>query len=149
MRIILLDKVINLGNLGEQVNVKSGYARNFLIPKGKAIAATKKNVESFETKRAELEFQLTKMMNTAVSRATKINNLRNITIIAKAGKEGKLFGSIGARDIAAEITKNGIQVSKHEVRLIHGVLRNVGEHEVRFQLYNNVVAQLKVLVVSI
>ncbi len=98
MQVILLDKVANLGSLGDQVNVKAGYARNFLVPQGKAVPATKKNVEFFEARRAELEAKLADVLAAAEARATKINELGSVTIASKSGDEGKLFGSIGTRD---------------------------------------------------
>lgn len=104
MQVILLDKVANLGSLGDQVNVKAGYARNFLVPQGKAVPATKKNVEFFEARRAELEAKLADVLSAAEARAEKINALETVTIASKAGDEGKLFGSIGTRDIADAVT---------------------------------------------
>lgn len=148
MQVILLDKVSNLGSLGDQVNVKAGYARNFLVPQGKAVPATKKNVEFFEARRAELEAKLADVMTAALVRATKINELLTVTIVSKAGEEGKLFGSIGTRDIADAVTAAGVEVTKSEVRLLNGVLRNTGEHEVRFQVHRDVFAQLTVVVVA-
>lgn len=100
MQVILLDKVANLGSLGDQVNVKAGYARNFLVPQGKAVPATKKNVEFFEARRAELEAKLAEVLGAANARAEAINALGTVTIASKSGDEGKLFGSIGTRDIA-------------------------------------------------
>lgn len=148
MQIILLDKVSNLGSLGDQVNVKAGYARNYLIPQGKAVPATSKNVEYFKARRAELEAKLAYVHASAEARAAKINELGSITIVSKAGNEGKLFGSIGARDIAKAITVAGIKVLKNEVRLQDGVLRVTGDHCVSIQLHSNVVTTLNVVVVS-
>ena len=111
MQVILLDKVANLGSLGDQVNVKAGYARNFLVPQGKAVPATKKNVEFFEARRAELEAKLADVLSAAEARATKINELGSVTIASKAGDEGKLFGSIGTRDIAEAISAAGVEVA--------------------------------------
>lgn len=138
MQIILLDKVANLGSLGDQVNVKAGYARNFLIPQGKAVPATKKNVEFFEARRAELEAKLADVLKAAEQRAAEINALEKVTIASKAGDEGRLFGSIGTRDIADAVNARGVNVSKSEVRLPNGVLRTVGEHEVSFQVHGEV-----------
>lgn len=148
MQVILLDKVANLGSLGEQVNVKAGYARNFLVPQGKAVPATKKNVEHFETRRAELEAKLADVQTAAQARAEKINELGSVTIASKAGDEGKLFGSIGTRDIADAITAAGINVAKSEVRLPNGVLRTVGDHDVSIQVHSEVFANLNVIVVA-
>ncbi|MWP62885.1 MULTISPECIES: 50S ribosomal protein L9 [Gilliamella] len=142
MQIILLDKVANLGSLGDQVNVKAGYARNFLIPQGKAVAATKKNIEFFEARRAELEAKLAETLKAAEERVAQINALGKVTITSKAGDEGKLFGSIGTRDIADAVKARGIQVSKSEVRLPNGVLRTTGEHEVFFQVHSEAFAKL-------
>jgi len=147
MEVILLDKVANLGNLGDQVNVKAGYARNYLVPQGKAVPATKKNVEFFEARRTELEAKLTSVLSAAEARAASINALGSVTIASKAGDEGKLFGSIGTRDIADAVTAAGVAVSKSEVRLPEGVLRTVGEHEVSFQVHSEVFAKLVVNVV--
>lgn len=147
MEVILLDKVANLGSLGDQVNVKSGYARNYLVPQGKAVPATKKNVEFFEARRAELEAKLATVLAEAENRAAQINALGSVTIASKAGDEGKLFGSIGTRDIADAVTAAGVKVSKSEVRLPAGVLRSVGEHEITFQVHSEVFAKLVVNVV--
>ncbi|UDG81369.1 50S ribosomal protein L9 [Candidatus Profftia lariciata] len=148
MEIILLDKVVNLGNLGDQVKVKSGYARNLLIPQGKAVPATKYNIELFKKRRAQLEKQLADALEAAQVRATTIKKLGTIIINAKAGNEGKLFGSIGTRDIANAITALGIQVEKNEVRLPNGVLRTLGDHEAYFQVNSNISVNLNILVVS-
>lgn len=147
MEVILLDKVANLGSLGDQVNVKAGYARNYLVPQGKAVPATKKNVEFFEARRAELEAKLAATLSAAEARAASINGLESVTIASKAGDEGKLFGSIGTRDIADAVTAAGVAVSKSEVRLPEGVLRTVGEHEVSFQVHSEVFAKLLVKIV--
>ncbi|MCC8464607.1 MULTISPECIES: 50S ribosomal protein L9 [Photorhabdus] len=148
MQIILLDKVANLGSLGDQVNVKPGYARNYLVPQGKAVPATKKNIEFFEARRAELEANLANVLAIAEARAEKINALGSVTIASKAGDEGKLFGSVGTRDIADAVIAAGVEVSKSEVRLPNGVLRTIGEHEVNFQVHSDVFAKLNVNVVA-
>ncbi|MGR3754246.1 50S ribosomal protein L9 [Edwardsiella anguillarum] len=148
MQVILLDKVANLGSLGDQVNVKAGYARNFLVPTGKVVPATKKNVEFFEARRADLEAKLAETLSAAEARAVKINELATVTIASKAGDEGKLFGSIGTRDIADAVTAAGVAVAKSEVRLPNGVLRTLGDHEVHFQVHSDVFAQLNVVVVA-
>ena len=148
MQVILLDKVVNLGNLGDLVNVAAGYARNFLFPQQKAVPATKKNLEQFEARRAELEAKLAEILAAANARAEKINALGSVTVASKAGDEGKLFGSIGTRDIADAVTAAGVDVSKSEVRLPNGVLRTVGEHEVDFQVHGDVFAKLDVNVVA-
>ncbi|ASA55479.1 50S ribosomal protein L9 [Vibrio gazogenes] len=148
MQVILLDKIGNLGGLGDTVNVKSGYARNFLIPQGKAVMATKANVEMFEHRRAELEAQVAEQLAAAQSRADQVNALEAVVIASKAGEEGKLFGSIGTRDIADAVTAAGVQVSKSEVRLPEGALRNVGEYDISIQLHSEVFADVKLQVVA-
>ncbi|GHW16522.1 ribosomal protein L9 [Vibrio cholerae] len=142
MQVILLDKIGNLGSLGDTVNVKSGYARNFLIPQGKAVMATKANVAMFESRRAELEAKVAEQLTAAQTRADQVNALEAVVIASKAGDEGKLFGSIGTRDIADAITAAGVKVSKSEVRLPEGALRNVGAYEVSVQLHSEVFATL-------
>ncbi|EGR1860577.1 50S ribosomal protein L9 [Vibrio cholerae] len=148
MQVILLDKIGNLGSLGDTVNVKSGYARNFLIPQGKAVMATKANVAMFESRRAELEAKVAEQLAAAQTRADQVNALEAVVIASKAGDEGKLFGSIGTRDIADAITASGVKVSKSEVRLPEGALRNVGAYEVSVQLHSEVFATAKVQVVA-
>ncbi|GGA96880.1 50S ribosomal protein L9 [Agarivorans gilvus] len=148
MEIILLDKIANLGGLGDQVNVKAGYARNFLIPQGKAVPATKANVEVFEARRAELEAKLADTLKDAEARAEKLNALEAIVIEAKAGEEGKLFGSIGTRDIADVVTAAGVNVVKSEVRLPNGVLRTTGEVDVVIQVHSDVSATVTLQVVA-
>ncbi|AXY00159.1 MULTISPECIES: 50S ribosomal protein L9 [Vibrio] len=148
MQVILLDKIGNLGGLGDTVNVKSGYARNFLIPQGKAVMATKANVEMFEARRAELEAKVAEQLVAAEARAEKVNALEAVVIASKAGDEGKLFGSIGTRDIAEAITAAGVEVVKSEVRLPEGALRTTGEFEISIQLHSEVFATAKVQVVA-
>ncbi|NIH03521.1 50S ribosomal protein L9 [Providencia rettgeri] len=148
MQVILLDKVANLGSLGDQVNVKSGYARNFLVPQGKAVPATKKNIEFFEARRAELEAKLADVLAAAQARAAAVTALGSVTLASKAGDEGKLFGSIGTRDIADAVTAAGVAIAKSEVRLPNGVLRTTGDHEVYFQLHSDVFAELNVIIVA-
>ena len=130
MNIILLDKIANLGGLGDQVTVKSGYARNFLFPQGKAVPATKDNVEKFEARRAELEAKIAEQLAAANARAEKVAELAEVTIAAPAGDEGKLFGSVGTRDIADAITAAGVEVQKAEVKLPTGTLRETGEYDI-------------------
>ena len=148
MQVILLDKIGNLGSLGDTVIVKSGYARNFLIPQGKAVMATKSNVEMLETRRAELEAKVAEQLVAAQARADQVDALEAVVIASKAGDEGKLFGSIGTRDIADAITAAGVAVAKSEVRLPEGALRNVGEFEVSIQLHSEVFATAKVQIVA-
>jgi len=135
--VILLQRIKNLGKLGDKVSVKAGYGRNFLIPQGKAVAATESNTAAFEARRAELEKQEAEVLATAKARAEQLNEV-NIVITAKAGDEGKLFGSIGTRDIADAVTAAGVEIHKSEVRLPEGVLRSVGEYAIALQLHPDV-----------
>ena len=148
MQVILLDKIARLGGLGDTVEVKSGFARNFLIPQGKAVMATKANLEVFETRRAELEAKLAGVLAAAEARAAQIAALENVTFESKSGDEGKLFGSIGTRDVADAITAAGVAVAKSEVRM-GNVLRNTGEYEVVVQLHADVKATVQVQVVAL
>ncbi|WP_444929386.1 50S ribosomal protein L9 [Microbulbifer sp. SSSA002] len=145
MEVILLDKVGKLGNVGDRVDVKAGFGRNFLLPTGKAIAATATNIAEFEAKRAELEAAAAAKLAEAESRATKLADLV-VTIAANAGDEGKLFGSIGTRDIAEAISAGGVEVAKAEVKLPEGALREVGEYDVDVQLHSDVIAAVKVVI---
>ncbi len=148
MEVILLDKIAKLGGLGDKVTVKSGYARNFLLPQGKAVFASAANVEHFEARRAELEASLAEVLATAQARAAKIVELAEVTIASKAGDEGKLFGSIGTRDIADAITEAGIEISKAEVRLPLGAIRETGEFEIAIHLHTDVDTSIKVIVIA-
>lgn len=147
MQVILLDKVANLGNLGDQVNVRPGYGRNFLIPNGKAVMATPDNKAHFEARRAELEKAAADLLAAAEARAEKINGT-TVEIAGKAGDEGKLFGSIGTVDIAEAVSAAGTEVSKQEVRLPEGALRNLGEYDVELHLHADVNATVKINVVA-
>ena len=148
MQVILLDKIAHLGKVGDQVNVKSGSARNYLIPQGKAVMATKANIEHFEARRAELEEKAAQALAAAVDRAARLEALGSVTIASKAGDEGRLFGSIGTRDIADAITAKGVEVAKSEVRLPNGLIRTLGEHEVTFQFHGEVFSHLNVIIVA-
>lgn len=148
MDIILLDKVANLGGLGDNVNVKAGYARNFLFPQGKAVPATKANIEKFEQRRAELEAKLAADLAAANDRAAKVAALSEVTIVSKAGDEGKLFGSVGTRDIADAVTEAGVAVTKAEVKLPNGTIRETGEFDIDLQLHAEVTATVKVVVIA-
>ena len=147
MEVILLEKIANLGNLGDKVAVKAGYARNFLLPFGKATPATADNVAAFEARRAELEKIAAEKKAEAEARADKLADL-TVTIAANAGEEGKLFGSIGTRDIADAVTAAGVAIEKSEVRLPDGALRNVGEFDVVVQLHTDVETTVKLVVVA-
>ncbi|WP_299790880.1 50S ribosomal protein L9 [uncultured Shewanella sp.] len=148
MNVILLDKIANLGNLGDQVAVKAGYARNYLLPQGKAVVANAANTEVFEARRAELEAKLAADLAAANERAEKINALETIVIASKAGDEGKLFGSIGNRDIADAVTAAGAELAKSEVRLPLGAIRTTGEFEVEVQVHTEVKAIVKLSVIA-
>ncbi len=147
MQVILLDKVENLGGLGELVEVKPGYARNFLLPGGHAKMATPANVEEFEKRRAELEKASADRLTVAQGRARQLAET-SVTITAKAGTEGKLFGSISAEMIADALTSSGVEVEKREVRLPEGPLRSLGEHTVGVHLHTDVDASAVVMVVA-
>lgn len=148
MEIILLDKIANLGGLGDTVTVKSGYARNFLFPQKKAVPATKANVEKFEAQRSELEANIAKQLAVAEKRAEKIAALGELTIAAPAGDEGKLFGSVGTRDISDAITAAGVEVAKSEVKLPTGTLRDTGEYDIDLQLHSDVTTTLKLVIIQ-
>ena len=147
MEVILLEKMGRSGNVGDKVNVKSGYARNFLFPYGKAIPATKENLASFESRRAELLKAAAEKLAVAQGRADKINGMV-VTIAANAGDEGKLFGSIGTRDIAEAITAAGQAVGKSEVLLPAGALREVGEYDINLSLGSEVTAAIKLTIAA-
>lgn len=147
MNVILLEKVANLGSLGDKVTVKAGYGRNFLLPYGKAVPATEANLKAFEERRAELEKAAAEKQATAQVRAEALEGAA-FTIGSKAGEEGKLFGSIGVRDIADAITAAGTDVEKSEVRLPEGPIRVTGEYEIELQLHSDVGVIVKLAVVA-
>jgi len=147
MELILLEKVANLGNLGDKVKVKAGYGRNFLLPFGKAVAANAANLAAFEERRAELEKAAADKKASAETRAAQLAELE-VTITATAGDEGKLFGSIGTHDIADALTASGVEVAKAEVRLPNGTIRQVGEYDVAVHLHSDVEATVRVVVVA-
>jgi len=144
VEVILLEKMRNLGVLGDKVNVKSGYARNFLIPQGKAVYATKDNLVKFEQRRAELEKLAAEKLQQSIVRQQAIAALPVITIVAKSGDEGKLFGSIGTRDIVEAVEKAGVTIEKSEVALPEGTLRSLGEYEIAIELEGDVSAIVKI-----
>jgi|TARA_Y100000310_G_scaffold329547_1_gene399623 large subunit ribosomal protein L9 len=146
MEVILLEKIDNLGELGEKVTVKSGYGRNYLFPQKKAIPATQDNVENFETRRHELQLREDEKLAAAQERADKIA-LLDLTLTANSGEEGKLYGSIGTRDIAEAVSQHGIEIAKSEVRMPHGPIRELGEYEIDIHLHSEVNAVLKLGVV--
>ena len=148
MEVILLENIGNLGGLGDKVDVKAGYGRNYLVPQGKAVPATRSNIAEFETRRAELEAAAAAARSAAEQRAEAINALQPVTIGANAGEEGKLFGSVGTRDIAEAVTAAGCEVDKSEVRLPEGPLRELGEFEVDIQVHGDVTATVVIAVVA-
>lgn len=148
MEVILLDKVRNLGNLGDRVKVRSGYGRNYLIPTGLAVMATESNVAKFEAKRAELESRVAAALAEANERAAKLAELGAVTITARTGDEGKLFGSVSPADIADAVTAAGVPVAKREVRMPEGTIRHTGEYAVDVQLHNDVVQSITVTIVA-
>ena len=147
MKVILLQDVKSLGKKGEIVETAEGYGRNYLLPQGKATAATAENVAAFEARRAELEAAAAAKKASAESRAAQLAELE-VTITAVAGDEGKLFGSIGTHDIAEALTASGVEVAKAEVRLPNGTIRQVGEYDVAVHLHTDVEATVKVIVVA-
>ncbi|OOZ41102.1 50S ribosomal protein L9 [Solemya pervernicosa gill symbiont] len=147
MEVILLQKVANLGNLGDKVNVKPGFGRNYLIPSKRAVAATESNVAEFEARRAELELAQADALGAAEARRDALAEM-TVTINAKAGAEGKLFGSVGNIDIANAIVAAGVEVAKSEVRLPTGPIRNAGEFDVVLHLHADVETSVKVVVVA-
>jgi large subunit ribosomal protein L9 len=148
MEVILLENIGNLGGLGDKVDVKAGYGRNYLIPQGKAVPATEANTAEFEARRAELEAAAAEALAAAEKRAEALEALVAISIGANAGEEGKLFGSIGTRDIAEALTAAGCEVDKSEVRLPEGALRELGEYAVDVQVHSRVTATVTVAVVA-
>ncbi len=147
MQVILMEKVVNLGNLGDVVKVKDGFARNFLIPGGHAKRATKSNVEAFETQRAELERHQTDKLAAARARAEQLEGLL-VQITQKAGVDGRLFGSVGNADIAEALVAQGFEISKAEVRLPEGPFKMIGDYAVVLSLHTDVLANIKVSVLG-
>ncbi|MEF3077170.1 50S ribosomal protein L9 [Methylobacter sp. Wu1] len=147
MEVILLEKIANLGNLGDKVTVRPGYGRNYLVPQGKAVAATAKKIAEFEARRAELEKIAAEKLAAAQARANALSKLE-VVITHKAGDEGKLFGSIGTHNIADAITAAGVAVEKQEVRMPKGVIRQVGEYDIDINLHTDVVVTMPVKIVA-
>jgi len=145
MNVILLEKVENLGSLGDRVHVKPGYGRNFLIPSGKATPATEEHIKAFEARRAELEKTAAEALSEAEARRDRLADMV-ITIKAKAGDEGKLFGSIGTADIAAAIVAEGVEVERSEVRLPEGAFRQLGEYTIQLHLHTDVDTELTLVI---
>jgi len=147
MEVILLEKVNNLGGIGDKVNVRAGYGRNFLVPQNKAVPASAKNIAHFEARRSELEAKAAEVLAAAQARAEKLAGFK-LTIESKAGDEGKLYGSIGTRDIAEAATAAGFALAKHEVRMPEGAIRQVGEVELEVELHPDVIGTISVTVVA-
>ena len=143
MEVILLEKIANLGDLGDKVSIKSGYGRNFLVPQGKAVAATAEKLKEFEARRAELEKAAAEKLAVANTRANALNKL-SVVISHKAGDEGKLFGSVGTLNIAEAITEVGTKVEKQEVRMPDGVIRHVGNYDIDIHLHTDVIVTLSI-----
>ncbi|KTC78688.1 50S ribosomal protein L9 [Legionella cincinnatiensis] len=146
MEVILLEKVRNLGNLGDKVNVKAGYGRNFLIPQNKAVFATPKNIEVFEQRRSELEKKAQQALSTAEQRASKFNDT-HVVISAMASDEGKLYGSVGVNEIKDALIEKNIEVSKREIVLPEGPLHSIGTFVVEIHVHSDVIANLSIEIV--
>ena len=147
MQVILLEKIGKLGDLGEQVHVKPGYGRNFLVPSGKAVPATPENIEKFEAQRAELEKAQAEVLAQAQTRAEKLNDLE-LTLHRKTVSEDRLFGSVGITDIVTAVAETGLEITRHEVRLPDGAFRTLGEYEVELHLHADVNARIKLIIVA-
>jgi large subunit ribosomal protein L9 len=148
VEVILLEKVRNLGALGDKVKVKSGFARNFLVPQGKAVYANEANLAKFEKRRAELEKAAADRHEKALARQQKLQSLAAVVITMKAGEEGKLFGSVGVRDITEALNRAGAEVQKREVRLNEGSLRMVGDYDITIDLDSDIAATVKLKIVG-
>ncbi len=146
MNVILLEKVGKLGSVGDTAAVKAGYARNFLFPRGKAIPATRENIDEFERRRAELMKAHNEKVAAAEARAEKLQGMR-VSIAVNASEDGKLYGSVGTRDIVRAVADTGIEIAKSEVRLPHGVIRETGEYQVSIDLGHEIEAEITVAVV--
>ncbi len=147
MNIILLERIGKLGTLGEEVTVKNGFARNYLIPTGKAVRVTKENRDAFEARRADLEAAAGERLAAAQTRAASLEDV-SVTLMVRASEEGKLFGSVGTVEISRALTDQGHEISKSEVSLPEGAIRDIGEHEVEIQLHAGVSATVGVNVVA-
>jgi large subunit ribosomal protein L9 len=147
MNVILLDRIGNLGGLGDEVTVRPGFARNYLIPQGKAVRATAENRAVFEQRRAELEHEANEKLAEAQGRAQGLADMA-VTIVVKAGEEGKLYGSVGTQDIAEAVSAKGVPVEKAEIKLPEGVIRELGEYEIDLQLHAEVMVPIRVSVVA-
>tara|TARA_Y100000991_G_scaffold38508_1_gene26614 strand:+ start:616 stop:1062 length:447 start_codon:yes stop_codon:yes gene_type:complete len=147
MNVILLERVNNLGDLGDEVGVKPGFARNYLIPNSKAVQANKANRAYFEERRADLEKAANEKLTEAQARAEKLAETL-VTIMVKSGEEGRLYGSVGTQDIADALVRDGHAVARSEVRMPEGAIRSLGEYEIALQLHSDVTVEIKVAVVE-
>lgn len=147
MQVILLEKIGKLGELGQQVNVKPGYGRNYLIPNGKAVPATPENVEKFEARRTELEQAQAASLAAAQGRAEKLNELE-VTLYRKVVSEDKLYGSVGINDIAAAVAETGLEITKREISLPDGPFRSLGEYEIDLHLHPDASARIKLFIAA-
>ena len=147
MEVILLEKIANLGNLGDKVTIKSGYGRNYLVPQGKAVAATAKKIAEFEARRAELEKAAAEKLSAAQKLGNELSKLQ-IVITHKAGDEGRLFGSVGTNNIADAITEAGIAIEKQQIRLPHGAIRHIGEYPIDINLHSDVIVTLSIKIAA-
>ena len=147
MEVILLEKIANLGNLGDRVTIKSGYARNYLVPQGKAVAATVKKIAEFEERRAELEKAAAEKLSAAQKLGNELSKLE-VVITHKAGDEGRLFGSVGTQNIAEAITAAGIAVEKHQIRLPHGTIRHIGDYSIDINVHSDVIVTLSIKIAA-
>ena len=148
MEVILLEKTGKLGDIGDKVSVKAGYGRNYLVPQGKAVFATRDNLEAFESRRAELEKAAAEKLANAQKLAAKIVEVASVTITSVAGEEGRLFGSIGPRDVAEALNTAGVEVAKTEIKMPEGAIREVGEFDIDIQLHSDVTQAVQVIVVA-
>jgi large subunit ribosomal protein L9 len=147
MEVILLEKIANLGNLGDRVTIKSGYGRNYLVPQGKAVAATVKKIAEFEERRAELEKAAAEKLSAAQKLGNELSKLQ-VVITHKAGDEGRLFGSVGTQNIAEAITAAGVAVEKHQIRLPHGAIRHIGDYSIDITVHSDVIVTLSIKVAA-
>ena len=147
MNVILLEPVTNLGGLGEEVTVKPGFARNYLLREGKAVRATEENRQRFEERRAELERAAGERLSEAEARGGRLQEIADLTIVVRASEEGRLYGSVGTQEIAGALTERGVEVHKSEVRMPEGVIREIGEYEFAVQLHSGVSVDIPVAVV--
>ena len=147
MEVILLEKIANLGNLGDKVIIKSGYGRNYLVPQGKAVPATASKIAEFEARRAELEKAAAEKLSAAQKLGNELNKLQ-IVITQKAGDEGRLFGSVGTHNIAEAVTIAGIAIEKHQIRLPNGAIRHIGEYPIDINLHSDVIVTLTIKVAA-